>query len=123
MELRINDIRSTGRIEESKPTAPPEEGDLVWAKLDGYSYWPSVVMKPDEEPVPCYAGFTKINFLGYEDDVSLRMSNFPTAANGTTHLNNVSNCLNTNIYSYFEISGGQSSNLHLNVVHFFQHKC
>ncbi len=36
-------------------------------------------------------------------------------------LKNVSNCLNTNIYSYsyLETSGGQSSNLHLNVVHFF----
>jgi hypothetical protein len=31
---------------------------------------------------------------------------------------NVSNCLNTNIYSYLETSGGQSSNPHLNVVHF-----
>jgi len=34
-------------------------------------------------------------------------------------LKNVNNCLNTNIYSYFETSGGQSSNLYLNVVHFF----
>jgi hypothetical protein len=34
-------------------------------------------------------------------------------------LKNVNNCLNTNIYSYLETSGGQSSNLHLNVVHFF----
>ncbi len=32
-------------------------------------------------------------------------------------------CLNTNIYSYFETSGGQSSNLYLNVIHFFQHLC
>jgi hypothetical protein len=31
----------------------------------------------------------------------------------------VYNCLNTNIYSYLETSGGQSSNLYLNVVHFF----
>ncbi len=31
---------------------------------------------------------------------------------------NVSNCLNTNIYSYLETSGGQSSNLYLNAVHF-----
>jgi hypothetical protein len=30
----------------------------------------------------------------------------------------VNNCLNTNIYSYLETSGGQSSKLHLNVVHF-----
>jgi hypothetical protein len=28
-------------------------------------------------------------------------------------------CLNSNIYSYLETSGGQSSNLNLNVVHFF----
>jgi hypothetical protein len=34
-------------------------------------------------------------------------------------LKNVKNCSNTNIYSYFETSGGQSFNLYLNVVHFF----
>jgi hypothetical protein len=34
-------------------------------------------------------------------------------------LKNVNNCLNTNIYSYLETSGGQSSNLHFNVVHFY----
>ncbi len=33
-------------------------------------------------------------------------------------LKNVNNCLNMNIYSYLETSGGQSSNLYLNVVHF-----
>jgi len=31
---------------------------------------------------------------------------------------NVGKCLNTNIYSYLETSGGQSSNLYLNVIHF-----
>ncbi len=31
----------------------------------------------------------------------------------------VNNCLNTNIYCYLETSDGQSSNLYLNVVHFF----
>jgi hypothetical protein len=36
-------------------------------------------------------------------------------------LRSVNNGLNTNIYSYLETSGGQSSNLYLNVVHFFQH--
>jgi hypothetical protein len=35
-------------------------------------------------------------------------------------LKNVSNCLNTNIYSYLETSDGQSSNLYLNVVQFFK---
>ncbi len=39
--------------------------------------------------------------------------------NGTARFKNVNNCLNTNIYSYFEISGGQSSNLYLNVVNFY----
>jgi hypothetical protein len=33
-------------------------------------------------------------------------------------LKNINNCLNTNIYSYLETSGGQSSNPYLNVVHF-----
>ncbi len=32
--------------------------------------------------------------------------------------NNVNNYLNTNTYSYLETSGGQSSNLYLNLVHF-----
>ncbi len=31
---------------------------------------------------------------------------------------NVNNCLNTNIHSYLETSGGQSSNLYLNVQFF-----
>jgi hypothetical protein len=34
-------------------------------------------------------------------------------------LKNVNHCLNTNIYSYLETYGGQSSNLYLNAVHFF----
>jgi hypothetical protein len=33
-------------------------------------------------------------------------------------LKNVNNCLNTNIYSYLETSGGQGSNPYLNDVHF-----
>ncbi len=32
---------------------------------------------------------------------------------------NVNNYLNTNIYSYLETSGGESDNLKLNVVQFF----
>ena len=31
---------------------------------------------------------------------------------------NVNNCLNANIYSYLETSGGQSSNPYLNAIHF-----
>jgi hypothetical protein len=34
-------------------------------------------------------------------------------------LKNVNIFLNRNIYSYLETSGGQSSNLYLNVVHIF----
>ncbi len=34
-------------------------------------------------------------------------------------LKNVNNYLNTNIYSYLETSGGQNSNIYLNLVHFF----
>jgi len=33
-------------------------------------------------------------------------------------LKNINNCLNTNIYSYVETSGGQSYFLYLNFVHF-----
>ncbi len=33
-------------------------------------------------------------------------------------LKNVNNCINRNIYSYLETSGGESSNPYLNVVHF-----
>ncbi len=39
--------------------------------------------------------------------------------NITAHLKNVNICLNSNFYSYLESSLGQSSNLYLNVVHFF----
>jgi len=34
-------------------------------------------------------------------------------------LKNVNNFLNTNIYSYLETYGGQSSSLYFDVVHFF----
>ncbi len=34
-------------------------------------------------------------------------------------LKNVNNNMNTNIYSCLETAGGESSNPHLNVVHFF----
>jgi len=44
---------------------------------------------------------------------------FPNKAMGQAILIIVNNCLNTNIYSYLETSGVQSSNLYLNVVHFF----
>jgi hypothetical protein len=39
--------------------------------------------------------------------------------NGTACLKNINKFLNTNINSYLETSGGQSSDLYLNVAHFF----
>jgi hypothetical protein len=47
------------------------------------------------------------------------VSNKVALFNGTVHLKNVNNYLNTNIYSCLETSGGQSSDLYFNVVHFF----
>ncbi len=38
--------------------------------------------------------------------------------NGTAQIKNGNHYLNTNIYSYLETSGSQSSNINLNVVHF-----
>ena len=42
-----------------------------------------------------------------------------TALEEQRTLKHVNNYLNTNIYFYLETSGGQSSNLYLKVVHFF----
>ncbi len=39
--------------------------------------------------------------------------------NGTASLKIVNKCLNTNIYSYLEANGGQTSYLYLNLAHFF----
>jgi hypothetical protein len=38
---------------------------------------------------------------------------------GQRTFKNVNNCLNANIYSYLETSGGKSYNPYLNFVHFF----
>jgi hypothetical protein len=46
-------------------------------------------------------------------------SYYDTATMEQCTLKNVNNYLNTNIYSFLETSGGQSFNLCLNVVHFF----
>ncbi len=39
--------------------------------------------------------------------------------NGAAPFKNVNNCLNINVYSYLETSSGQSSNLYLYLIHFF----
>jgi hypothetical protein len=41
------------------------------------------------------------------------------AYNGTIRFKKYKQLLNTNNYSYLETSGGQSSNLYLNVINFF----
>ncbi len=48
-----------------------------------------------------------------------QFSSYQFIINGTAHLKNVNDSLNTNIYSYLGTSGGQSSNLYLKAVHFF----
>ena len=54
---------------------------------------------------------------------SFKTDSFGNGAVGITMeqraIKNVNNHLNINIYSYLETSGGQSSNLYLKVVHFF----
>jgi len=42
----------------------------------------------------------------------------PHSLNGRAHFKNVSQCLSSNIYSYLETFGDQSSMLYWNVVHF-----
>ncbi len=64
---------------------------------------------------------TKLHFLDaftHGADVEPTMSDLVKAMEQHA-LKNVINCLNANIYSYLETSGGQSSNLFLDVVHFF----
>ncbi len=53
------------------------------------------------------------------DDWFTKYTNITTKINGTVHFKNVNNYLNTDIYFYLETSGGKSSNLYLNVGHFF----
>ncbi len=57
-----------------------------------------------------YRSFTKIikMYDNYGNDVMEQHA-----------LKDANNCLNTNIYSFLETYGGQSFNVYLNVVHFF----
>jgi len=61
-----------------------------------------------------------VNFFLTQDTPNLvvPMQNSGVAMEQRT-LKNVNNCLNTNIHSYLETSGGQSYNPYLYVVHFF----
>ncbi len=59
-----------------------------------------------------FARLLALNFCNSEEDC-LQLSTMEQRT-----LKKVNNYLNTNIYSYLETSGGQSSNPYLNVVHF-----
>ncbi len=54
-------------------------------------------------------------FMDYNADIYLHNK---STSNGTALLENVNNFLNINIYSSLETSGGQGSNLYLDIVHF-----
>ncbi len=57
--------------------------------------------------------------MAVERFVSTQMVKFQVHLMEQRALQNANNCLNSNIYFYLKTSGGQSSNLYLNVVHFF----
>jgi hypothetical protein len=59
-----------------------------------------------------------LKFRNSKESVKI-LRHFLGLGNGTAPFKNVNNYLNTNIYSYLETSGGQSSNVYLNLVHSF----
>ena len=54
--------------------------------------------------------------LRFQEGVDEDISDFQMEQHASK---NVNNCFHASIYSYIETSGGQSSNLYLNVAHFF----
>jgi hypothetical protein len=66
----------------------------------------------------CWTSQLFISGLGYSSNKTMviKICNFLMEQHA---LKNVNNCLNTNILSYLETSGGKSSNIYLNVVYFF----
>jgi hypothetical protein len=63
------------------------------------------------------AGFLVLS--GFFSFLLKKFHNINVTLEQTAHFKNVNNSLNTNIYSNLKTSGGQSSNLYLYVVHFF----
>jgi hypothetical protein len=63
-----------------------------------------------------HLGQTFLLQAGY---LSITLSKLLRLCNGTACFKKLNNYLNMNNYSYLETSGGQSSDLYLNVVHFF----
>jgi hypothetical protein len=72
---------------------------------------------PMDITVPVVENVLIIEFLCWVDYFSFRF--IFTKSMEQRDLKNVNSYLNTNIYSHLETSGDQSSNLFLNVVHFF----
>ncbi len=83
---------------------------LGYCKLQGRAKRQSQSCAPERQALASLANYRQ----GW-DKASLQR----TLTNGTARFKNVNNCLNTNIYSYLETSGGQRYNSFLNVVHFF----
>jgi hypothetical protein len=75
-----------------------------------YDEYHCAIFPPQRNKLDC---FTLVNLRR-----ALRTKNLAQSIEQHT-LIIVNNCLNTNIYYYLEKTGGQSSNLCLNVVHFF----
>ncbi len=63
-------------------------------------------------PFKAKAGFENVTLIHFQVH-----SDAPTMEQRA--LKNVNDCMNSNIYSYLETSGGKSYNLYLNIVHFF----
>ncbi len=60
----------------------------------------------------------------YVGDLGVLFKGFDEIGTMEQHaVENANSCLCINISSYLEIFSGQSSDLYINVVHFFQHQC
>jgi hypothetical protein len=70
-------------------------------------------------PMMLTVAFCKGKFTSDLNNYWRLLTQEKVAAKEERTLKKVNNCLNTNIYSYLETSGGKSFNPYLNVVHVF----
>ena len=94
---------------------------LVYYKDTKVAYYTSKIMLATGITISiCGISFKLFGLLLFQNHIlkikDCMYSLFPLEQHA---LKKVNNCLNANIYSYLETTGGQSSNLYLNVVHFF----